>query len=113
MKRGYMIREIAAEEQCVYEIFLCPPMTLTNLDDLRKIGDIQKTKRKAAEPLSALTGTRTANRLSLNTKDSVAASDGLSQADSVFGPPEVFLWLPQCFSMATSPPESHPFRTNR
>jgi hypothetical protein len=60
-----MIRGIAAEERLIYEIrALCLTIPLTNLDEPLKIEGIPKTKRKAADPLSALPGTRTANRLS-------------------------------------------------
>jgi hypothetical protein len=49
-----MIRGIAAEGQFLYEItLLCQVIALTNLDGLHKIRGIPKTKRKAAEPLSA------------------------------------------------------------
>jgi hypothetical protein len=58
-----MIRGTAASEGFLYEIaLLCQVIALTRSDNLRKIRGIPKTKRKAADPLSALTGTRTANR---------------------------------------------------
>jgi hypothetical protein len=42
-----MIRGIAAEGLFVYEImWLCLVIALTNLDELRKIGGIQKQKEK-------------------------------------------------------------------
>jgi hypothetical protein len=50
-----MILGIATEEQFVYEIMLvCLGITLTNLDELRKIGDIQGTKEKTISKLSKL-----------------------------------------------------------
>jgi hypothetical protein len=50
-----MIRGIAAEERFIYEIMrLCLVITLTRLDELRKIRVIQGTKEKTADPLFAL-----------------------------------------------------------
>jgi hypothetical protein len=55
-RRGHLIRGIAASEQFVDEItLLCLLIPLTNLDEPLKIGGIPKTKRKAADPLSAFT----------------------------------------------------------
>jgi hypothetical protein len=63
-RRGHLIRGIATSGRFIYEIMVVSLIiTLTNLDDLLKIRG--KTKRKAADLLSALTGTRTANRLSM------------------------------------------------
>jgi hypothetical protein len=54
-----MIRGIAAEEKFNYEIMVvCLVITLTGLDELRKIMGIQGTKEKTISVLSALTGTR-------------------------------------------------------
>jgi hypothetical protein len=45
-ERGGMIRGIAAEEEFLYEIMLRGlVLTLTNLDDLLKIRDIQNKKK--------------------------------------------------------------------
>jgi hypothetical protein len=55
MRRGNLIRGIAAEERFIYEIRLvCLVMTLTSLDELRKIGGIQGTKEKTTSELSKL-----------------------------------------------------------
>jgi hypothetical protein len=64
MEKRALIREIATEGLFIYEItVLCQAITLTRSDNLRKIRGIPKTKRKAADSLSAFhSGTRTANR---------------------------------------------------
>jgi hypothetical protein len=51
-RRGEMIRGIAAEEWFVDEIMqVYLVITLTNLDDIRKIGDIQGTKKDDQQAL--------------------------------------------------------------
>jgi hypothetical protein len=74
-----MIRGIAAEGLFLYEIILlCLEIPLTRLHQLHKIGDIPKTKRKAADPLSAFhLRHQNCQPPSLWSKDSVAASGGL------------------------------------
>ena len=50
-----MIRGIAIEESFLYEImWLCQVITLTRLQKLRKIEDIQGTKEKTTSELSKL-----------------------------------------------------------
>jgi hypothetical protein len=57
MKRGRLIRGIAAEERFVDEIILvCLVITLTSLQKLLKIRSIQGTKEKTASPLSSFPG---------------------------------------------------------
>jgi hypothetical protein len=56
---------------------LCLVIPLTSSYKLRKIKGIQKTKRKAADPLSAFTKAPELPTAIQNTKDSVAASGGL------------------------------------
>jgi hypothetical protein len=47
VRQAEMIRGIAAEKRFLYEIMLlCPVITLTSLDELRKIRGIQTHKRK-------------------------------------------------------------------
>jgi hypothetical protein len=49
-----MIRGISTSGRFIYEIMLlCLVITLTNLDDLLKIRDIQDTKEKTASVLSS------------------------------------------------------------
>ena len=49
-----MVRGIAASGRFIYEIMLlCLVITLTNLDDLHKIRDIQTTKEKTTSELSS------------------------------------------------------------
>jgi hypothetical protein len=55
-RRGHLIRGIAASERFIYEIMLlCLVITLTSLDEVRKIRRYSTHKRKAADPLSAFT----------------------------------------------------------
>jgi hypothetical protein len=54
-RRGDMIRGTATEERFIYEImWLCLAMTLTSLQQLRKIRGIQGTKEKTTSELSKL-----------------------------------------------------------
>jgi hypothetical protein len=56
-RRGNMIRGIAAEERFAYEIMRsCLVITLTSLDELRKIRGIQDTKEKTISELSSFSG---------------------------------------------------------
>jgi hypothetical protein len=58
-----MIWGIGASGRFIYEIMLLyPVVTLTSLDELRKIRGIQKQKEKRLTRSLPLLGTRTANR---------------------------------------------------
>jgi hypothetical protein len=47
MRRGHLVRGIAAEGRFLYEVtVLCQAVALTTLDELRKIRGIQKQKEK-------------------------------------------------------------------
>jgi hypothetical protein len=73
-----MIRGTAAEERVVYEIILlCLIMTLTSLDDLRKIRSIQKQKEKRLTRSLPSLRHQNCQPQSPYPKDSVAASGGL------------------------------------
>jgi hypothetical protein len=52
--KGHLLQEMAVEERYVYEIiWLCLVITLTNLDEVRKIRGIQGTKEKTTSELSS------------------------------------------------------------
>ena len=69
-EKEHLIRGIAAEERFLYEImWLSLVITLTILDELGKIGDIQATKEKTTSELSSLgRALRAANRPFLSIK---------------------------------------------
>jgi hypothetical protein len=52
-KKRHLVRGIAAEERFIYEImWLCLVLTLTCLDEVRKMRSIQGIKEKTASTLS-------------------------------------------------------------
>jgi hypothetical protein len=66
-RKEYLARGIAKEREFIYEIMrLCLVITLTSLNELRKMRSIQGTKEKTTSELSSFVrACRAANRLIL------------------------------------------------